>query len=409
MATDMPEQEEAPHVELVGYDRQGANFATALPAGKDPTQIEEWIRSEGGRVSFARVSRPDRPRPAGVSAEDFARFNEMLAAAVRRGVPLLDGVRDLALDFKQGKFHTALERVAGGLQRGAGLREAFAPESSGFPQLYGHLIEAGAASGNLPEVLLRLSRNIRTDTAFRRGIVEACVYPMLLLVVCFALLSGFATYIMPTYDLVARLLHMRIPTITRILTGQTPGSRLAMQLGGAVVILLILLWFTRLRRTATGQRIKEEVLRRVPYFRSFYEAAVWSGAADTLALLVRAQVPAPAGLRLVGPATGTHWLAQACDRLALEAEKGKPLSTAAREYPEIPYRVAQALDTGEARNDMATALTELAERYRYDSERQARLLAQYLPPALAVVMGVLVFTMALTMLWPYFGLWGAEW
>ena len=405
----MSGQKKASGVELIGYDRQEEKFATPLASGEDPTQIESWVRAQGGRISFARITQPDRPRPAGVSPEDFARFNEMLASAVRRGVPLLDGIRNLSRDFKRGKFRTGLDRVAGNLQRGAALREAFAPEGTGFPRLYGHLIEAGAAAGNLSEVTLALGRNIRTDATFRRGIVEACVYPALLLVVCFALLSGFAATILPTYEAVARQVSVTIPTITEVVSGRSASGRLIMRILGGVIALLVILWFAKLRWTYLGRRIKEEVLRRLPFFRSFYEAALWSSAADTLALLFRARVPAPGALRLTGSATGTHWLTQVCDRLAAKAEMGKPLSAAAREDAEMPYRVIQALDTGELRNDMASALTELARQYRRESERKAGILVRYLPPALALVMGVLVFIIVLVTLGPFFKFWRAAW
>jgi type II secretory pathway component PulF len=128
-----------------------------------------------------------------------------------------------------------------------------------------------------------------------------------------------------------------------------------------------------------------------------------------LALLVRAEVPAPAALRLVGPATGSRWLCGTLDRLADAAGKGRPLSGAGREDRDVPARFNYALDIGERRGDLATAMSDLAERYRSEARRRAQLLVRYLPPAFALLFGVIVFLLAVGILGPYFKFWGGSW
>ena len=72
-------------VELIGYDRAEKPLAVPVPPGSSVVQVEEAVRAAGGRILRSRLRPTDRAHPAGVSAEDFARFNEMLASAVRRG------------------------------------------------------------------------------------------------------------------------------------------------------------------------------------------------------------------------------------------------------------------------------------------------------------------------------------
>jgi len=400
--------EEKTQVELVGFGRDGERIAVPVPEGADPTQVEARVREGGGRILSRRITRPERRRPPGISAEDFSRFNEMLASAVRREVPLMDGVRDLARAMGRSTFRASTERAAAALARGEGVETAFAPEASGFPRLYGNLLAAGQAAGNLSEVLLALSRNIRVDAAFRRGVLEACVYPALLFVLCCGFLSGFALQILPRYDAIANELSMTMPWVTRIVTAQTGSGRMILFLILVPIAAAVVIW-RGLAGTASGRHVREAMARRVPLFRSLYEAAVWSNAADTLALLLTARVPMPTALRVVGPATGTLWAGGALERLAAEVETGKSLGTAGRQVADIPRPFLHALDTAEVQGDPVAAMEALAERYRDNSERRAELLVRYLPPALAVVFGALVFVVALTVLGPYIKFWGAAW
>jgi type II secretory pathway component PulF len=80
------------------------------------------------------------------------------------------------------------------------------------------------------------------------------------------------------------------------------------------------------------------------------------------------------------------------------------LSVAGREDRDVPTRFNYALDVGERRGDLATAMSDLAERYRYEARRRSQLLIRYLPPAFAVIFGIIVFLLALGILGPVYWL-----
>jgi type II secretory pathway component PulF len=201
---------------------------------------------------------------------------------------------------------------------------------------------------------------------------------------------------------------MTMPIVTRAMAGPRPWGYAALVVVLCGGVLAVRFW-PRLRASSAGRRAQEAVLRRLPFFRGLYEAALWSNAADTLALLLRAHVPAPAALRLVGPASGTAWLERVFEHVAAESERGKGLSEAAREVADVPHAFVRALDVAEIQDDPVPALEAAAERYRSDAERRAQVFVRYLPPALALLFGVLVLIVALTVLGPYIRFWGAAW
>ena len=114
----MPESppQEGARVEMIGYDAAGAPMTVTEPDAADVVAAEEKVRKAGGRVSFIRRWAPDRLKPPGISAEDFARFNELLASAIQRRVPLLEGVRELSRGAQGRRFQEALALVTGALR-----------------------------------------------------------------------------------------------------------------------------------------------------------------------------------------------------------------------------------------------------------------------------------------------------
>jgi len=393
-------------IEFIGVDRAGEPIALPVPEGEDPTALEARIRREGGRVRRARMRSAAGTRPAGVSAEDFARFNEMLASALKRRVPMLEGLRELACDLRRRRFRGSLDNIGRALESGAPLEDAFAPERSGFPEFYGRMMSAGSAAGNLSDLLLGFSRSLRTGAAFRRCVTEAAVYPMLLFAVCCLFLAGFGAVTMPIYRDFGRAFGASVPFLSRMLTAHVTGQRWPALLALGAAALILLIWLTWLRRTAVGRSIRDFVAWRLPFYRRLHEAGVWSHTADMLALLVRARVPLPAALRLVGPATASPRVRRAFDAMAASVELGGAASEATS-ADGAPERFTHALDAGAARGDLEGALKQLAATYRHEGEGRAETLMCALPVVLTLAVGVLVFLIGLSVFGPIIRFWGA--
>ena len=394
-------------MELIGYDAAGAPLRKEVPPGQDASLLEGEIRFGGGRVLRTELRRA--PRAARLAPEDFARFNEMLSDALRRRLPLPDGLRRLCFQSRRGRFRRSVEATAARLEQGMPLAQALEAEGAAFPPFYGRLLKAGTAAGNLSEVLLNLSRNVRMNVAFRRALLTNMVYPLLLLLFSVAMLIAAGLVLIPqSFAPAAGSVDMQIPTLTEFMTGQTLQSRVTLAALALMVLGGALAWMT-LRRRLESSRLTDSVARRLPYFQSFYEAALWSNASDMLALLVRAQAPAPEAFRLAGDALGRPWVSGAMEQIAARVERGESAGAAADGLRMVPRRFARALLAADVSGGMDRKLESLAEEYRNEAERRAENFIRYLPVAAALAMGALVLLVAVTLLGPYFRLWGARW
>jgi len=406
---DTPQSNADVPVELTAYDTEDTPRTVAVPAGEDVTRREETLRAQGWRVVFGGRRRRRRALPRGVSPEDFARFNELLAGCVRRGIPLLRGVRQAARDIRSSRFRDALKRVEQDLERGRSPAEAFGSEESRLPPLYGRLLAAGARGGNLADVLLALSRNIRRDLVFRRGVCEALVYPVFLLVACCCFVGLFAVTIVPQLRTVGAAVGVRTYPAAGVLSlfaSESPFTAPVIALCGFGVLLAL---FFLLRTTPFFRGLHEAVMRRLPLMRGLYEAAVWSAAVDTLGMLLTARVPAPEALALAGPALGSGWVTRAFERAADAVRRGESLSEALRNGASVPAPVLRAVDAGAAHGDLPASLAAAAREYRDLSVIRARVFVGYLPALLAFIFGGVLLFAALAVFGQYVNFWSASW
>lgn len=123
-----------------------------------------------------------------------------LSVLLKAGVPILQSLRNAA-KTSSGKIRRALSVVADSVARGDSLVEAMSRHPKIFMPLDVILVEAGAESGNLTEVLDFLSRWYNFRNRLRRTIVSGMVLPIFL--IHFAAVVGPApAFILKQYGLI---------------------------------------------------------------------------------------------------------------------------------------------------------------------------------------------------------------
>jgi type II secretory pathway component PulF len=117
--------------------------------------------------------------------DEFAFFNQQLAAMLREGVPLEGALKQLCAGMRLGPLRTETQQLEADLARGTPLKEALARRS--LPDLYRQMVELGARSNDLPGVLTLLADHYRRTNALWTRLTGLMVYPLIVILVSLAL------------------------------------------------------------------------------------------------------------------------------------------------------------------------------------------------------------------------------
>jgi type II secretory pathway component PulF len=122
--------------------------------------------------------------------DEFAFFNQQLAAMLRDGMPLEGALRQLCESMRRGTFRTELERLETDLKNGTPINAALAARK--LPEFYVRMVNIGVEGNDLPGMLLLLADYYqRVDSTWTR-LKGLMVYPMVILLAAFGL-SCFMT------------------------------------------------------------------------------------------------------------------------------------------------------------------------------------------------------------------------
>jgi type II secretory pathway component PulF len=147
--------------------------------------------------------------------DEFAFFNQQLAAMLHEGIPLEGALKQLCAGMRSGALRAEIQLLEADLARGTPLKEALARRD--LPSLYRHMLQIGARSNDLPGVLTLLADHYNRANAVWTRLKGLMVYPLIVILVSLGLtvmLSlTFSRFMTRFFEQIAAQPPITIPTI----------------------------------------------------------------------------------------------------------------------------------------------------------------------------------------------------
>ncbi len=365
-----------------------------------PQEAEQTLRGMNLNVNSIEKARPEPPRTS-VGRDEFLLFNQQLASIAKAGVPLERGLRELAQDIASASMRRLIDEIAGDLERGVPIEQAFGKREKSFPPLYGRILKAGVETGRLSEMLASLNRHLELAGHTRRIVIEAVSYPLVVLTLGALIITGLFTFVVPQFQAVIQeMVGGRLPPLTVGLFNLAHNVipfwiSVGIVLGAAVLI------YASLSSTSGGRRAREWLFLKLPVLGALYRATILSRMAEAMAVLVGAGCDVPEALRLGAVSSGSDSLILDSDVVSQQVERGVNILEAGHGAKVLPRLFLYSMQLGAQRNELQDNLNSLGEMYadqaRVGQSRLQTVLLPILIVAIGVVIGMTIVGMFLPM------------
>ena len=115
--------------------------------------------------------------------DEFAFFNQQLAAMLRDGIPLEGALKRLCEEMRTGKLRDELQALETDLARGTPMADALKPRQ--LPELYKRMILVGVKSGGLPGALTMLADYFQRQNDVWTRLKSMMTYPLIVMFAAF--------------------------------------------------------------------------------------------------------------------------------------------------------------------------------------------------------------------------------
>src|SRR5262249_36995712 len=144
---------------------------------------------------------------------------EALRVFLRPGLPRVEAIETLAEREKRSGFRALLDRVAAILRQGNKLSSALQQSPQAFPPLYVATIQASERTSDLAPSLERYVAYQAQLEAIRKRLVNASIYPVLLLTVGGLVSFFLLAYVVPRFSRIYEERNIDLPVFSKILLG----------------------------------------------------------------------------------------------------------------------------------------------------------------------------------------------
>ena len=334
-----------------------------------------------------------------VKANDFLLFNQQLAALVRAGIPILQGISMLRKRAASARLRAVLGDVEDQIRGGAALSQAFASQGTIFPRIYTASILAGERSGALDDVLLRYVTYMRRNVALRRKIRGALAYPLFLLFASGCMVTFLTVYVVPRMSDLFSGFGNQLPVVTEIVLGISHwlSSNVIwfgpLFIGGAIALFL---W----SRTALGRLKVDAFILRLPLAGNLVVQLSIAQATRSLATLLAGGITLVESWEIAAESITNRELRRRSSAILPMIREGRSFTESLEDAKWVPALAVDMIGIGERSGSLREMLDEVAVFYDAESEVRLEQLTTTLEPAILVVMGGVVVTILLAIYLP---------
>ncbi|MFO0981233.1 MAG: type II secretion system F family protein [Planctomycetota bacterium] len=387
-------------IDSTGHKREGQLLA------RDKVELGRAL-GQMGLVLMKAISLDERESGkkyrGSISNRELIDFSHHLIMIFTSGIPLMVGLRDIRTDIANENFRKVVTDVERSVEAGQPLSEAFAGYPRIFDATYVSILRAGEESGEIEKMLTQLVEHLEWRESTKGTIVQAMIYPCILMVAVIGLIVLLLTLLLPKLAAMYAKVRVELPKPTQILIkiSNFLVTDWPYLLGG---IGLTIVAYIATNSTRKGKYKIDSFKLRIPFFGPLIRKSQAAQFCHTLVTLYESGVALPKALGIVAAVLKNSVLADAVRKTITAVEEGKPMSESFKASNVFQPLVVRMVAAGEQTGELGSALGRVNKFYDREVPAAVKKFVAAMEPAIIVVAGVSVGFILLCTLLPIFRL-----
>jgi type IV pilus assembly protein PilC len=319
--------------------------------------------------------------------KDLYLFTRQLSYLIKAKTPLDEAIKSLSETTTNYFFRSILIEIYNDLVSGL----AFSQTLSRFPDLFNDyyvgMIKIGESVGSLDEILDYLAGHLNNQIRFRNRIIQASIYPILVLFIFVAVMIALFYFVIPQITKMFVENNIPLPLVTRIFQAI---SDFILKFGifALIIFIAFIYYLAQYLQTREGKLVLFNVVNNLPVFGPLLKNLYSAQFLESLYYLMRGGVPIVEALEIIKSSIAHPIYESALEFIIEEVKKGKPLSESMSQFPEIfSNLIIEGMKTAEKTGQLAEITLTIFNFYNETVENQVATLGEALQPVLIIIMG----------------------
>jgi type IV pilus assembly protein PilC len=330
-------------------------------------------------------------------------LTEQLAVMLNAGITLVQSLRSLEEETNSKGLKTILGALVSDVQGGIQFSYALEKHPKTFSNIYVQMVRSAEKTGNLADILTKLTTQQQKEYELRGKVKGALMYPAIVSVLMIAVIILVITFILPRLTGLFTGSGQQLPASTRFLMGLSD----FLIHDWYILIILIVGAGAAFRYAVSkpkGKLFWDTFKIKIPILGSFMKKSYMARFCQSFASLAQAGVPVLEVFQTVRGVVGNSLYELEIDKVAKDVSNGIKVSVAIRKSKHFPSMIGQLVAVGEQSGDLAGIFKVLGDFFEKEVDGMAKNLSTLLEPIIMIVMGVVIGFILVAVLQPIYGL-----
>jgi len=369
--------------------RQSLKEQGLMPISVDFSQNKKW--SSGFRLSNPSLS-------ARMNIYEIALFTRQLSTLLKSGMPLESCLQAISDQAEKPKMSAVVTNVRAKVNEGYALVEGLSVFPATFNPLYRAMVAAGEKSGHLDQILDRLANYTEHQQVMRSKILQALLYPIILVVFSIAIISILLTAVVP--KIVSQFVQMGqgLPVSTQILIDM---SDFVQSWWWLILFFCFACWGAiKWLLSQKHYRFKlDQQLIRIPIIGSVVKGINTARFARTLAICASSNIPILDAMNVAGDVVTNTYMKEKVSEATERVREGSSLRKALQGTHFFPPMMLHMIASGEQSGELEKMLISAADNQDNQFESTVNIvLGLFTPILIAVMAGFVLFIVMATLM-----------
>ncbi len=361
---------------------ESSDYATLLKKLKEAESIPVSISQLPPLMSkFIPQSRKK------ISGNEVVELMESLHLVIKSGLPLYEGLHDLAKESDSKQFKEMLLYIANSVNSGQSLSYAFKAYEKVIGSIILNLIKIGEETGQLELTLKRAAEFLKRTIALKKKAKGALIYPSFAFIAVFGAMLVWMIYVLPQMMGLFKDMDLELPALTLWIIAASDFLSAFWPHMLASLIAFVVIFTIVHKKYKKARLFTDKMLLKIPIIKQIISGFNIAFIAEYLRLALISGVPIFNALQSLKENLKNEVFKEALTRSTDEVSRGSQISTAFSKTAVFTPFTIRMIGVGESSGSLDSQLNLISEHYYERVNYFAENIGKVIEPVVLIFVG----------------------
>jgi type II secretory pathway component PulF len=339
-----------------------------------------------------------------IKPDDVIELMENLHLVIKSGLPLYQGIMDIAQDSENKRFKGMIEQIGFDVNKGKSLSEAFASYEKVIGVMILNLIRIGEETGELEMTLKRGAEFLKRTTTLKKKAKSALIYPSFAFLAVSIAMLVWMIYVLPQMTSLFKDMDIELPPVTVFIMSMSDflTNYIGYMIGG--IIALVIVFKIAHKKDKRVRMFTDKMIFKIPIIKQIISGFNIAFISEYLRLALTSGVPVFGALSTLKNNINNELYKKALEDATKDVEKGSQISTAFAKTKLFTPFMLRMMSVGESAGTLDNQLDIISKFYYEKVDYYAENIGKIIEPVVLFLVGGFMAVIMVGLMGPMYDL-----